>query len=66
MIEPVYVSKVRVLRVKDSLRRAELPGRREPIWFGVHGGIAEHYGISQEEREATTATLDYLVASAVG
>ncbi len=66
MPDPVYVSEVKVIRVKGSLRRAELPARAEPVWFGVHGGIAEHYGVPPEKLEPTTATLDYLVGAAVG
>lgn len=66
MPDPIYQSNVRVVRVKGPLRRAELPARKEPIWFGVHSGIADHYGVSAQDSEPTTATLDYLVASAVG
>lgn len=64
--ESVYISEVKVERIRGSLRNAHLPAREEPIQFGIHSGIAEHYGADQESIEPTTATLDYLVASAVG
>lgn len=32
--------------------------------FGVHGAVAEHYGVSPEEEHATT--LDYVISATVG
>lgn len=66
MPDPLYISEVSVMRVKGPLRRAELPARKDPIWFGVHGGAAKHYGVSAQESDPTTTTLDYLLAAAVG
>ncbi len=40
----VYISNVRVERVKGPYRRAYLPVKSEPIAFGVHSEIAEYYG----------------------
>ena len=62
----VYVSKVRIERVKGPLRRAYLPVEPEPIRFGVHSEIAAHYGVSPEVSEPHATTLDYVVAAAVG
>lgn len=62
----VYVSKVRVERVKGPYRRAYLPARDEPIAFGMHSEIAEHYGADPDVIDPHTATLDYLVAAAAG
>ncbi|MGD8752977.1 MAG: hypothetical protein PVG14_16200 [Anaerolineales bacterium] len=64
--EVVYVSKVRIERVKGAHRRAYLPARDEPIAFGMHSEIAEHYGADPEVIEPRSATLDYLVAAAAG
>lgn len=64
--EPVYVSEVRIERVGGALRRAFLPAREEPVLFGVHSAIAEHYGVPLEGLEAHPTTLDYVVASAAG
>jgi hypothetical protein len=62
----VYVSKVRIERVKGPLRRAYLPAREHPVHFGVHSQVAEHYGVDMEVHEPHATTLDYLVAAAAG
>jgi uncharacterized OsmC-like protein len=61
-----YVSRVRVEPVGGRVRRAYLPIQEEPIFFGVHSEVAEHYGVSPEEGESHDTTLDYLVAAAGG
>ena len=61
-----YVSKVRIERVKGPYRRAYLPAEPEPVAFGVHDEIAEHYGTDMSIHDPHAATLDYLVASAAG
>ena len=62
----VYVSKVKIERVKGPLRRAYLPVEAEPVHFGVHSEIAAHYGVSPEVSEPHATTLDYVVAAAAG
>ncbi|MBI4306419.1 MAG: hypothetical protein HY678_08895 [Chloroflexi bacterium] len=62
----VYRSRVRVERIKGSLRRAYLPSEDEPVWFDVHSEIAAHYGVDIRDRKPHAATLDYLVAAAAG
>lgn len=64
--EVVYTSKVRIERVKGPYRRAYLPVEAEPIAFGVHSAIAEHYGTDLTIHEPHSATLDYLVAATAG
>ena len=64
--EVVYVSDVRIERVKGPLRRAYLPAKEDPVLFGVHSEIAEHYGVNTEVHEPQATTLDYLVAAAAG
>ena len=66
MGETAYRSKVRVERVKGSLRRAFLPETPEPVLFGTHGAVAAHYGAQPGQYEPHATTLDYLVASAAG
>ena len=61
-----YYSKVRIEPVKGKIRRAQIPGEEEPVIFGVHSEIAEHYGVSSDVEEPHPATLDYLVAAAGG
>ena len=65
MAEPVvYRSQVRGERVKGPLRRAYLPAEPEPVLFGVHSEVAEHYGVDLKVHEPHATTLDYLVAAA--
>ena len=66
MADVKYVSKVRVEPVKGRLRRAHIPAEEQPVLFGVHNEIAEHYGVSPGVEEAHASTLDYLVAAAGG
>ncbi len=67
MAEPVvYRSQVRIEPVKGPLRRAYLPAEEEPVLFGVHSEIAEHYGVDMNVHEPHATTLDYLVAAAAG
>ena len=62
----VYVSNVRIERVKGPYRLAYLPAEPEPVAFGVHDEIAAHYGTDMSIHEPHPATLDYLVAAAAG
>jgi len=66
MSQVVYRSEVRIERVKGPLRKAYLPSEKEPIIFGVHGAVAEHYKVSPEVSEPHATTLDYVVAAAAG
>ena len=66
MGEVVYRSKVSVTRERGPLRSAVLPALDEPVLFGVHSAVAEHYGVAPGEQEPHTTTLDYLVAAATG
>ncbi len=61
-----YVSRVKVEPVEGKIRRAQIPGKEEPVLFGVHSEVAEHYGISPNAEEPHPSTLDYLVAAAGG
>lgn len=66
MPEVTYVSRVKVEPVEGKTRRAEVPGAGDPVMFGVHSEVAEHYGVSPDEEEPHASTLDYLVAAAGG
>lgn len=61
-----YTSRVTIERVRGPIRNAVVPARSEPITFGVHSEVAEHYGVSQDEFPPDATTLDYLVAAAGG
>lgn len=60
----VYTSHVRVERLRGPLRRASVPGSAEPVFFGVHDEIADHYGVPRGSEAERATTLDYVVASA--
>lgn len=66
MSEVVYRSAVRIERVRGPVRRAYLPSEPEPVIFGVHGAIAEHYRVPPDVLEPHATTLDYIVAAAAG
>ena len=65
MSEVTYVSKVRIERVKGSLRKAFVPAESAPVLFGVHDEVAEHYKAAPGYEPHAT-TLDYVVAAAAG
>jgi hypothetical protein len=48
------------------MRLAYLPAEKEPVVFGVHSEIAEHYKVSPDAYPAHATTLDYVVAAAAG
>lgn len=62
----VYESKVKVTREYGTIRTAELPAEDEPVTFGVHSEVADHYGVDTEEEPPHATTLDYLVSAAAG
>ncbi len=66
LTDVAYVSRVKVEPVEGKVRRAQLPGKEDPVLFGVHSEVAEHYGVSPDEEEPHPSTLDYLVAAAGG
>ncbi|MGH3342583.1 MAG: hypothetical protein ACRDPK_06795 [Carbonactinosporaceae bacterium] len=66
MSDVVYHSRVRIERRGGPLRWAHLPAEPEPVPFGVHGAVAEHYKAPQGGYEPHATTLDYVVAAAAG
>ena len=65
MTKVAYISHVRIERERGPLRFAYLP-EPQPVSFGVHGAVAEHYGVSPDVSEPHATTLDYVVAAAGG
>ena len=59
-----YEADIRIERVKGPHRLAYLPALEGPIEFGVHGGIAEHYGVEPDVERTTT--IDYVIAATGG
>ncbi len=66
MADVAYTSRVRIERVRGPLRRAFLPAEEHPVLFGVHGAVAEHYGVNIKDHAPHATTLDYVVAAAGG
>jgi hypothetical protein len=67
MSDVVYVSKVQIERKTGPLRVAHLPGEAQPVWFSVHGAIAEHYKLDPARQgESHAATIDYVIAATAG
>ena len=60
-----YTSIVRVVRHGGPSRTAELPAG-ERVAFGVHGAVAEHYGVPPGKFPAHATTLDHVVGAAAG
>jgi hypothetical protein len=66
MAEVAYRSLVKLERVKGPLRKAWLPAESQPVVFGTHGAVAQHYGVAPGTSEPHATTLDYVVAAAAG
>lgn len=66
MGEVVYVSESRIERLGGPVRAAHLPAEPEPVLYGVHGAVAEHYGAPEGTFPAHATTLDHVVAAAAG
>lgn len=66
MSETVYVSEVEIERDRGPVRFARLPAEEERVVFGVHGAVAEFYGVPADAFEPHATTLDYVVAAAGG
>ena len=62
----VYRSHVRIERLKGPIRRAFVPANDDPVMFGVHSEVAQHYGVDNDVHEAYTTTLDYVIAAVAG
>ncbi len=66
MGDVAYTSRVTIERQVGPVRLAFLPAETEPVTFGVHGAVAEHYGVSPDKFPPHATTLDYIVAAAGG
>jgi len=66
MDEPKYLSKVMIVRERGPIRRAYLPAEPDPITFGTHDEVREHYGTAAGQYPDHATTLDYVVAAAAG
>ncbi len=66
MSEVVYESRIEIRRLGGPTRSAVMPSESEPVLFGTHGAIAEHYGVDVNKIEPHATTIDYVVAATGG
>jgi len=67
MSHVVYVSKSRIERKQGPLRVANLPGEPRPVYYSVHGAIAEHYKVDPAKiTEPHSSTIDYVISATAG
>lgn len=67
MSEVVYFSQSRLERRRGPLRVAYLPGEAQPVFYSVHGAIAEHYKMDPAKlTESHAATIDYVISATAG
>lgn len=66
MSNVTYVSEPRIVRQQGPLRLAYLPAEKDAVAFGVHGAIAEHYGVSPDVSTPHATTIDYVIAATGG
>jgi len=64
--QPTYISKVRIVRERGPIRQAYLPVESQPVTFGTHDEVREHYGTAVGQYPDHATTLDYVVAAAAG
>ncbi|MDQ6820743.1 MAG: hypothetical protein M3076_10500 [Actinomycetota bacterium] len=57
---------MRIERLGGPQRLAYLPAEDEPVTFGVHTEVADHYGVSPADFPPHATTLGYVVAAAGG
>jgi len=62
MRKVVHTSRIGIVRERGPTRKAMIEGFKEPIYYGVHGGIKQFYKVEPEKEHA--ATLDHIVAAA--
>lgn len=66
MGDVVYVSEVRIEREAGPVRRAYLPAEEQPVMYGAHGAVAEHYGYPAGRFPDHATTLDHVVGATAG
>jgi hypothetical protein len=62
----MYVSHVRVERIRGPLRAGRGARICRAVYFGVHDEIADHYGVPRGSDAERTTTLDHVVAATAG
>ena len=64
MTEVIHTSKVRLVRDVGPVRRAFIEHFEDPVYYGVHSGIADFYGVQPQHEYP--ATLDHMISAVAG
>jgi hypothetical protein len=64
MGDVITVAKSRTVQDKRPVRRAYIADFKDPVRYGVHGGIKAFYKIEPEEE--LPSTLDHLISAVAG
>lgn len=64
MSKIVHSSRITITREEGPTRKAVIEGFQEPVYYGVHGGIKEFYGLKPRVEHA--ATLDHIIGGVGG
>ncbi len=64
MGEVITVLRSRIHQDKRPVRRAYIAAFKEPVRYGVHGGIKDFYKMEPEEE--LPSTLDHVVSAVAG
>ncbi len=60
----VHTSRIAITRVEGPVRKGVIEGFKEPVFYGVHGGIKRFYGV--EPKAEHPATLDHIIGGVGG
>jgi hypothetical protein len=61
MAELIHTSRITITRDRGPIRIAHIEGFKEPVFYGVHGGIQKFYQVDPIVEHA--ATLDHIVGA---
>ena len=64
MSNVVHRSDITITRENGPTRKAVIKGFDQPVYYGVHGGIKDFYGVDPDKEHA--ATLDHVVGAVGG
>ncbi|MEE8348099.1 MAG: hypothetical protein V3R94_00900 [Acidobacteriota bacterium] len=60
----IHTSKVRIEQLQRPIRHAYIEHFKEPVVYGMHGGVKQFYGVESDEEHPST--LDQIVAGVAG
>ncbi|MBT2709981.1 MULTISPECIES: hypothetical protein [Bacillaceae] len=64
--DPIELTKMTIYPedTANKVKSAYISGFQQPVYFGVHGGVKQFYGVEPEVEYPST--LDHIVAAAGG